>query len=187
MSMKKETKIQKVLDATQAAEFFHGLGMAIAWADDEKLAKFDMPLGDFEKIKLTIKKEGATFILKAKVKAADASPSLGETSGEDTLSGEENLGKPNYKTLKKRMKGSFAELKKLLTQDAPPSTETVRRFLDDSHLMTTYPGMGDEHYEQYGHCCQEFEKAFGNGDLEAMRTSLAAVEVRKKACHEQYK
>lgn len=186
MSMKKETKIQKILDATQAAEFFHSLGMAIAWADDEKLAKFDLPLGDFEKIKLTIKKEGAIFILKAKVKAADTDPSTGGTSGEEaTVDG--NMGKPNYKALKKRLKGSFAELKKLLTQDAAPSAETVRRFLDDSYLMTTYPGMGVEHYEQYRNCCQGFKKAFESGDLEVMRTSLAAVEVRKKACHEQYK
>jgi XXXCH domain-containing protein len=187
MSMKKETKIQKILDASQAAEFFYSLGIAIAWADDEKLAKFDLPLGDFDKIKLTIKKDGAAFILKAKVKAADTIPSVEAASGGDIPSGGENTGKPNYKALKKRMKGSFAELKKMLTQDAPPSSETVRRFLDDSYLMTTYPGMGDEHYEQYKNCCQEFEKAFGNGDLEAMRTSLAAVEVRKKACHAQYK
>ncbi len=181
MSMRKEMTIQKVLDATQAAEFFHSLGIALAWVGDERLAKFGFPAGDFEKIKLSIKNEGATFILKAKVKKAAPS-----TSGEESPD-QENLGKPDYKTIKKRMKGSFAELKKLLTQGAPPSAEAVRRFLDDSHLMTTYPGMGDEHYEQYNRCCQEFERAFASGDLESMRISLSVVEACKKACHAQYK
>lgn len=181
MSMKKEMTIQKVLDATQAAEFFHSLGIAMAWIGDERLAEFGLPNGDFEKIKLSIKQEGATFILKAKLKKAE--PHMPGEEG--TAQG--NLGKPDYKTIKKRMKGSFAELKKMLTQGAPPSAEMVRRFLDDSHLMTTYPGMGDEHYERYQQCCQLFERAFASGDLEAMRIALSVVEARKKACHAQYK
>ena len=186
MSIKKEIKIQKVLDATQAAEFFHTLGMAIAWAGDERLAELGLPLSGFEKIKLSIKKEGDLFSLKVKVKEAETA-SLGEESVAGAIQGTEPVGKPSYKSLKKKLKSSFSELKKLLTQDVPPNTETVRRFLDESDCMLTFPGMGDEHYEEYKRCCQEFEKAFESGDLEAMRTSLSAVECRKKACHQQYK
>lgn len=185
MSTKKEMKIEKVLDATQAAEFFHILGMAIALADEGRLAKFGLLLGDFEKIKLTLSKKGEVFVLKAKVKEGEGGSSDEATPGVDQ--GDEHGDDLSYKTLKKRLKGSFAELKKLLTQDVPPSADTVRRFLDDSARILTYPGMGDEHYEHYQRCCLEFEKACTDGDLEAMRTSLAAVEARKKACHGQYK
>lgn len=181
MSMKKEIKIQKVLDATRAAEFFNTLGMAIALAGDSRLADLALPLSAYEKIKLTLKQEGESFILKAKVKEVETAP-----PGEETL-GKEDQGKIPYKTLKKRMKGSFAELKKLLAQNLLPSGETVRQFLDDSSLMITYPGKGDEHYESYRRCCQEFEKAFASGDLEAIRKALTLVEACKKACHDQYK
>jgi XXXCH domain-containing protein len=190
MSTKKELKIEKVLDVTQAAEFFHILGMAIAMADEGRLAKFGLLLGDFEKIKLTLTKKGEVFILKAKVKEGPGVPLDGATPG--TVGHETDLGAEqgddlSYKSLKKRMKGSFAELKKLLTQDVPPSADTVRRFLNDSSRMLSFPGMGDEHYESYQRCCMEFERACAGGDLEAMRTTLAAVEARKKACHAQYK
>lgn len=181
MSTKKEMKVEKVLDATQASEFFHILGMAIALADEGKLAQFGLLLGDFEKIKLTLNKKGEVFVLKAKVKEAP-----GRLDVEASL-GADQQGDLPYKALKKRMKESFAELKKLLTQDTPPSADTVRRFLDDSALMITFSGRGDEHYEEYQRCCQELEKACASGDLEAMRTTLAAVEARKKACHAQYK
>jgi XXXCH domain-containing protein len=181
MSMKKEIKIQKILDATRAAEFFHTLGMAIALAGDPRLADLGLPLSAYEKIKLTIKKEGESFILKAKVKEVETAP-----TGEEPL-GEQVPGQISYKTLKKRMKGSFAELKRALSLNATPSAETVRRFLDDSNLMITYPGFGDEHYEPYKRCCLEFGQAVASGDLEAMRNALVAVEARKKACHDQYK
>ena len=182
MNMKKELKVQKVLDATEAAEFFHTLGMAIAWTGDEKLARLGLPLSDFEKVKLSIKREGQVFLLKVTVKEA-----LPATAGDETPTPAGDREETSYKALKKRLKGSFAELKKLLTQDVPPSAAMVRRFLDDSSRMISFPGLGDEHYERYQRCCLEFEKAFASGDLEAMRHSLAAVEACKKTCHAHYK
>lgn len=182
MSFKKEIKIEKVFDATQAAEFFHTLGLAITWGSDDQFAEFGLPLSDFEKVKLTIKKEGSVFILKAKVKKIEPFSYDEKIPSED-----QPQGKPSYKNLKKRMKGSFSELKKMLTQDTLPNAETVLRFLDESYLMITFPGMGDDQYQEYERTCLEFQKAFESGDIEAMRNSLAAVELRKKACHEQYK
>lgn len=185
--MKKETKIEKTLDAAQVAEFLNCLGMAIVGNGDPSCIDHGFSVDNFDKVKVTLEREGAIYSLKVKIKATGRGvanrtmPPVAENTGAgDAVKG-------TYKELKMRMKGCFVEIKRLLGQGEAPSSELLRRFLEDSQLMTSFPGMGDEYYEPYQQCCRQFAQACASGDIEAMRTALVAIEAQKKSCHAQYK
>ncbi len=142
---------------------------------DSELPKYKIPLEDFQKLKVGIKKRGELYKLKFKVSYPE-----GET---DTL--DEEL---EYSNLKKRMKVYFKEIKKALDRDILPSSEIVAVFLEDSRRMTGFTGgMGEEFYERYLAACDTLEYAYELRDINALKSAWQELNNQKEACHNKYK
>lgn len=100
--------------------------------------------------------------------------------------GVDENGKPRYSVLKKRMRSSFKMLLKMIHESQMPPAEVVKSFLEDSALMVTYPGYGDEFYDQYTEVCEQFRTAYEAQDMDAMHTAIDALIHEKSRCHAKY-
>ena len=174
--MGNQTKIDKYLDKQGLITFLRDLAEAVEHGGAAEFACVD----DFKKLKLSVKNEFGRFCLKARFKSA------AECSAEDMAEGTDAAGRPKYKSLKKRMKASFRMILKMIHEGQVPPGEAVRSFLDDSALMVTYPGYGDEYYDEYTRTCAAFRAAFEAGDMEAMHAAIDAIAHEKSRCHAKY-
>lgn len=173
--MSDDATISKYLDPKELAEFFRNLADAVENGGQGEFACVE----DFRKMKIGVKKEYGQISLKAKFKAAKpCDPTVDAEAAEP--------GKPKYKDLKKRMRGSFKMLVKMIHEGTVPPAEAVDAFLADSALMVTYPGYGDEYYEQYAAVCADFRAAYDSGDVERMHTAVDALVHEKSRCHAKY-
>ena len=168
-------KLNKYVDRIELAAFFRRLADALENGATDELEC----IGEFKKIKIDVKDEFGQLSLKMKVKAADSS-APGENDGDEAAC------KPKYKDLKKRMKASFKMIVKTVHEGHLPPAEAVGSFLDDSALMVTYPGYGDEYYESYTQACAEFRKAFDSGDIKALSQAVDVLVHEKSRCHAKY-
>ena len=173
--MSNDMTISRYLAPEDLADFFRQLADAVENGGHDEFACVD----DFRKIKITVKNEYGQIGLKAKFKAAK--PCAPEVIGEDGVP-----VKPKYKDLKKRMRGSFKILVKMIHDNSVPPREAVDAFLADSALMVTYPGYGDEYYESYAGACERFKAAYESGDLEAMHAAVDELVHEKSRCHAKY-
>jgi len=170
-------KIQKYVDDKGLIAFLRDLADALENGGKDELACVE----DFRKMKIGVKKEFGQINVKVRVKPegvceADAG---GEREGDAPL-------KPKYSHLKKRMKSSFRLILKMIHEGLVPPAEAVESFLEDSRLMVTYPGYGDEYYASYVEVCERFEAAYQAGDLEKMHEAVDALAHEKSRCHAKY-
>jgi XXXCH domain-containing protein len=135
---------------------------------------------DFERLKLSVKDAFGQVHIKAKFKPAkyDAHHAVNEPDG--------TTAKPKYKTLKKRMKESFKMIVQLSHNGQMPPEAAVHSFLEDSRLMVSYPGYGDEFYPEYTAACETFEKAYRAADVDALRAAADELAALKGRCHGKY-
>lgn len=181
--MGNESKISKYVDEPELAAFFRDLAEALE-KKGEGVGDELACLGDFKKLKIGVKNEFGQIKLKMKVKPA--SPCEEVVLNED---GEEVVGipaKPKYKTLKKRMKSSFRMIFKMIHEGQVPPRDAVDSFLEDSALMVTYPGYGDEYYDEYMKVCEAFKKAYETADMIEMGKTVDALAHEKSRCHAKY-
>jgi len=174
--MGNETKIDKCLDKQELIAFLRDLAEAVEHGGKDEFACVD----DFRKLKLSVKNEFGRFSLKARFKSA------AECSAEELAEGADESGRPRYKSLKKRMRSSFRMILKLIHEGQVPPEAAMRSFLDDSALMVTYPGYGDEYYEEYTRSCEALRTAFEAGNLEAMHAAIDVIAHEKSRCHAKY-
>ncbi|MHC1790515.1 GAK system XXXCH domain-containing protein [Solidesulfovibrio sp.] len=159
-----------------------------------------VPLADCSSLKISIKHFGASSMLKVALKfpalgldalpAPDADPdpdSPGESEpSQETAMRSDTSGRPKYKSLKKRMKGTFKAITMDLRAGQVPNADIAASFIADSRLMTRYAGKGDAFYPAYDAEVDRFEAAAAAGDLEAMTSSAAALGRMKKECHSRH-
>ncbi|QGY41931.1 GAK system XXXCH domain-containing protein [Pseudodesulfovibrio cashew] len=174
--MGNETKISRYVDQAELATFLRDLADAVESGGKDEFACVD----EFSKLKISIKNEFGQLALKAKFKSALPCDEPGAKTG----SGEP--AKPKYKQIKKRMRSSFKMLVKLIHEGEAPPEEAVRSFLEDSALMVTYPGYGDEYYESYSQACEAFKDAFESGDVDRMHETIDVIVHEKSRCHAKY-
>lgn len=94
---------------------------------------------------------------------------------------------PKYSEVKKRMKKSFTRIMKAVRTSVFPPEETVRSFMDDSRLMVTYPGYGEEYYDKYLKSCAEFKAAWDDRDPIRFQKAVEELNRQKSRCHGSYK
>jgi XXXCH domain-containing protein len=95
--------------------------------------------------------------------------------------------KSSYKSLKKKMGKSYKSIKKGLADDIMPSKEDIDAFAADCEEMTTFPGKGDEHYQNFLHHVSDMKEAAQKGDAEALTRAIAEMGAIRKACHSEHK
>lgn len=183
----KEVKFEKVLSSKEAADFLRALAQEIESGSKDQLKEFDLEFDDLKKLKIEIKRSGEQLHLKGKAKlnqADEVETPAEAAAGEGKAKAEKPL---KYKTLKKRMEKSFKAISASLAKDALPAKDAVDSFVADSERMVSYPGFGDEYYEEYSKVCVQFNVAFENSDLTALKEKCAELAAVKKLCHDRYK
>nr|MBF0221926.1 GAK system XXXCH domain-containing protein [Desulfobulbaceae bacterium] len=177
----REIKFERTVSAADVTSFFRAIANSIEGVSPE-LEDYGIDLNTAKKIAIEIKKGGDQFTLKIKAKYPDLLDAPGVQTGTTVGS-----GRPPYKYLKKRMKGAFKSIGNSLLAGEIPNDTTVGQFLDDSEVMVTYPGRGDEFYERYTAACREFSSAFESGKLEELSDKFTLLTKLKEECHGQYK
>jgi XXXCH domain-containing protein len=176
----REKITELIVTEHQAAEFLRELADKFDRTPIKEENWLGADLTDFRKIKINIEKERGRIFLAVKIKSADQ-PKAKPLS-------ENKTGKlPDYKKLKKRMKNTFKEIRRHLSDGVLPSAKMTEIFFRDSELMVTYPNCGEEYYAEYKKCCAEFQNAFERGDLAACRTKSEEISRIKSDCHKKYK
>lgn len=192
--MGSEIKFERYVAIEELPGFFRDLADAMEKGGSGEFINVD----DFRKLKITLKNEYGRVFLKTKCKPArqgdspvldgvnltDVSGDVGGASGK--AADAPGVYKPRYKDLKKRMKGSFKMIFKMVHDGLVPPELAVESFLADSDLMVSYPGYGDEYYEEYTRACEDFEKAYTAGDLDGMTEFVDILANLKGRCHAKY-
>lgn len=176
--MGNKSKVIQYLEAEEIPAYFRALADAIEQGDDGEFAC----ASDFRKFKITGRLEYGKVRLKTKFKSTQEC--VDEEIRDAAMAG--TPPKPDYKALKKRMRSSFKMLLKMVHDGQMPPKAAVDAFLEDSALMVTYPGYGDEYYESYTQACKALEAAYQAEDMEKMHEAIDVLIHEKSRCHADY-
>lgn len=138
---------------------------------------------EFHQLGITVKRKDGEFQIKYKHKEADPEVEKQRSKRSD----QDGEGKkPSYKSVKKRMKVSFRQIKTALLDQRFPEKSVIQEFLSDSELMVSYPGYGDEYYEEYRRACQTFNEGYQQKNLEKMGLAFLKLDKLRQDCHDRY-
>lgn len=177
--MSNSSKIEKYLEVDELPDFLRDLANAIENGDTGEFACAE----DFKRFKLAAKNEFGKISVRAKFKSARECGPPPELLV-DAETGEPV--KPRYSHLKKRMKSSFRMITGMVHEGVIPPEEAMGSFLADSALMVTYPGYGDEYYDEYIAACDELKAAFDAKDVARLKASVVELAKQKGRCHAKY-
>lgn len=174
-------KYEARMSAPEAADWFRQLADRIAGrpVDRPGTGLDDLDPAAVKKLKISIEPWENGYFLRMKAKGGAGRRSKQQPGG--------SPGRPDYKALKKRMKGSFKEIGEALAEGRLPDRETVDSFMADSALMITYPSNGDEFYPRYKTACGDFLVAFKAGDPAQTQDRYNQIKAIKSDCHDRYK
>jgi len=179
--MEEEHKIERTMQRGELPAFFRELADALEQDGDSALSG----LSRSRKFKISAKDEFGHLSVKIKVKSQRGEAGV-PAEGAAAEGEERPQGKPRYKDIKKRMKVEFRLIVKALHEGGLPPKETVDRFVADAGLMVTFPGKGEEFYEDFSHAVEEFASAYAAGDRLAMGAMAEALAHQKARCHAIY-
>ena len=137
-------------------------------------------LGDFRKMKISVKRDMEDLSVKIKLKPT-------KESGSHEADDPENPKFSKYKDLKKRMKVQFKKILESLETGALPPETVVTAFLADSKLMIRYPKYGAEFYGDYDQACTRFREACESHDPAACKAAAQELDRLKTDCHKKFK
>lgn len=190
--MPPEQKTEKALSPVEAAKFLRGLA--------DKLEQGRMEFGDVLveldadfTLKQSVKAKSDRLSFKIKLKYEKALPVLGRPAGgmHPLLERDDDDDEPeppqSYKRLKKAMAKTFGQIGKALAGDALPAPALLQVFAAQSRQMVGFGGKGDEYYPAFLAETQALLAAAERGDAPQARLALAALNRRKKACHDRFK
>lgn len=175
--MSEDYKLIQQMNRKDVADYLRTLADSLDVGGRDEFACLD----DFHKIKVKIKNDYGQLTLKASIRSTRPCepPRYNEN-------GEQVEVKPGYSDLKKRMRSSFRVLVNMIHDGKTPPREAVDDFLADSALMVTYPGYGDEYYDEYIRVCDQFRDAYESGDMDRMHAAVDALVHEKSRCHARY-
>jgi len=177
--MNNKSKIEKYLNENEVPNFLRELADAMENGGNAEYACAE----DFKKFKITAKNAFGKVAIRAKFRAeGECAPS--PEILEDAETGEPV--KPAYKTLKKRMRSSFKMITSMVHGGELPPKVAMDSFLNDSALMVTYPGYGDEYYEEYTQACEQLKAAYEDEDLPGLKEMIIELAKQKGRCHAKY-
>ena len=164
-----------------------GQGTAASRSDAPILGDIPMALDRLVKLELKLKRQGAGWTAKLKIKQTAAVTDADAYDEADPSREEEVPRKEKYKRLKKRMDADFKVIRRAVHENRLPPAEVAKRFLEDSTAMVTYPGFGDCFYKDYILACDRLRDSLTLGDLEAVRDAVARLREQESRCHDAFK
>nr|MBF0222045.1 GAK system XXXCH domain-containing protein [Desulfobulbaceae bacterium] len=179
----KKITIQKTLERTQIAAFLRLLATEIEGGSSEGLQDFGVDLHNFNKIKVgLVKRAGGQLELKLKIKDGAALKGAEEAATEL-----EDASSNSYKLLKNKMSQTFKTIGRAVSEKRLPPAETVESFLREVEQMVSFPGFGDEYYDEFINLCRELERRYAEGKIEAVVELHGRILSQTKQCHRRYK
>lgn len=169
-------KLERAIAREDMADFFRELAEAVEKSDDDFRC-----LDDFRKFKLSGKEKAGGVFLKLSITPSDTCAAAAREGAP-----QQGDGKPSYKQLKKDMKADFKAVFQAVHQNRMPPQEAVTAFLKGADLMVTYPGYGDEYYDEFINACVAFRSAYESGDLARMHDTVDAIQGIRGHCHAKY-
>jgi XXXCH domain-containing protein len=97
------------------------------------------------------------------------------------------LAERKYRPLKKRLKKTFKKIKGCLERNELPPHSLIDEFMAEASVMVSYPGFGDEHYQDFTEACVALKKASDAKDLGLFAERLTHISRLKKECHQRFK
>ncbi|MFH1061216.1 MAG: GAK system XXXCH domain-containing protein [Pseudomonadota bacterium] len=190
-------KSERSLTPAEAAEMLRRLAQQFE-AGSVEIGPVTVELDQSLEFKQSVKTKPDKVSFKLKLKyekilmpaglAPEGHPALaGDVDDEEEIEGEEVLGRPKYKSLKKHMSSSFKALKANLGRGELPEMAVVQSFVRDCHLMCTFPGKGDDYYPAFMAAADALLAAVEAGDLAAIQQAMASLDAQKKSCHSDHK
>lgn len=174
--MSEKKRYEMSMSKDQAAHFLRSVADCVE-NGQTRIEDYDIDLSDFSKLKMSLKKFSDLMNVKLKIKFVSS----------ENVEHDDDLEEEKYSKLKKRMEVYFVDLLKSVNDNQMPSREIVSVFLQDSESMISYPGYGDEYYEEYQQACQAFEQAYGQEDLPRLKECVNTLNTLKSRCHDTYK
>jgi len=182
----KTVHIENNLEAQQVAGFLRALADALEGGCPDCLKPYGLDLQDFNRIKLGLRK-GETGELFLKITVKDGPLSVGKAGVRKERRSEDDPGRQEYRTLKKRMKANFVAIGRALQEGEKPESGQMASFLADSRRMLSIPGYGDAEYGRFEACCRKFEKAVAAGEATGLQEAFKALAACMKGCHARFK
>jgi XXXCH domain-containing protein len=202
MSSPSKRKIEFIIPENEAGAFLRRLADGLD-AGMLRVGDTEISLDNYRKVGVALKRDEAGLRLKMKVKYMPQERVEESTESEESdEAGDEDLAeeldeagepdalqrkKPKYDDLKDRMEKDFKAILSDLSKGLTPARATAHRFIRDSELMCTYPGKGDEYYDDYRAEVERFAASQAEGDVDAMRLHAGKLDDLKHACHDRYK
>ncbi len=185
--MGKGKKIERSIKPEELPNFLRQMADAIESGGTDAMTNFTAIEG-FKKLKIKISQDLENTIIKIKAKPEKCSPlSAQEKQGTDHSQTPQTPAKPRYTDLKKRMKNSFKTIFKSIHAGVLPPERIAKQFIEDSKLMVTYEGHGENYYAEYTVACDEFVSALENKNIEDAHKACDSLNNIKAHCHSQYK
>lgn len=175
--MSRKFRTDRYIDKADLPAFFRTLADAL-----EGSAISGLPcLDDFHKLKISVKDMHGQTEIRLKINARETCDLPPDDESTTTPQ-----PKPRYADLKERMKQTFRMLFKMIHNDQMPPAEAVTAFIADSHLMVTYPGYGDEAYDEYITACTAFAEAYAARDMARLNETIDRLAHQKGHCHAKF-
>lgn len=183
--MGKEAKIEKYIKQEEVPVFLRSLADAIENGAEGENGYLSVIKG-FQRLKMSIKNEFGQTCIKIKAKPPKLYGQTNEEIDDNSAGTDSDDQKISYSKLKKQMKSAFRVIFKTIHDGTLPPEEAVKQFIENSHLMVTYPGYGDEYYEEFSAAVDHFEKTYAEGNLEKIHEACDALNNIKAHCHAKY-
>jgi len=183
----RECKIDQLLPFEEVPVYLRHLADAL----ERKTANLPAELADLPdtvsklKLKGKARKDAWEFKLRIKTTAVPTPPAKTTAKTDEPADGQRHA----YKTLKKGMKASFKKIGLSLAARSLPDGETLNAFLADAEMMMAFDGeaFGASHYPQFRRACRRLSEAYASQDVDAVKSSYAALGRLKTACHKAVK
>lgn len=178
----KKITLEKTLDTHQVAAFLRFLADELEGKSSSENNELGWQLHGFNKLKIgLIKKEGGDLSLRLKIKDSGTPPAA-SSPAEFT-----DIAEQDYRPFKNTIKSTFSELSSCAAKGRLPSPELLTLFMDQSQQLISFPGFGDQYYDEYWQTCQAMEREAKASNLAGFQEKMAAITAVKKSCHSRFK
>jgi len=89
-----------------------------------------------------------------------------------------------FRLLKKGMGQTFSRIRRAMAAGLVPERADVCAFIEQSRLMTSYPGFGDDAYGDLLAACDALAQASATQDGPGMAAALKALLALQTRCHQ---
>lgn len=91
-----------------------------------------------------------------------------------------------FRPLKKQLRKQIKLIGQAVDSEQLPSKNSLEEFLDLVRVMISYPGFGDDYYEEFLATCLDLQNAFKRKDKELFKKTYARVIFLRNRCHKKY-